>query len=313
MRCDFFRAALAVVVAIAASTLTGAAQSPPSFQFVSLRRTAPAAPTTGPVTAASRAMLTVLPGGRFEARGVTLDDLVRVVYGYEQRNPRHGVIESGVSWTTRDTFDVTAAIEGEWTRPPTGQRVPAELRLLLKGLLEDRFALKARIQTKRLDVYALRRIKGERPTPGLRNSRGECVGPFTDPTSIEAAGKPPCPFRVAVDCIEAGSITMIQFADVLTTRGGQLADRPIVDDTGHVGTYDVVLTTGLRPSVAVNQPLYQAQANAMAEFTGTVFGDSRWGPAVRRALQEQLGLELQPTRLPVPSLRIEGARKPSED
>ena len=155
--------------------------------------------------------------------------------------------------------------------------------------------LKARIQMKRLDVYALRRVKGEPATPGLSRSTDECVGPYTDPTSPEAAGKPVCPFTVRLERIEAGSVTMIQFAEVLTTRGESLADRLIIDDTGLAGTYDVRLTTGLIRSPA------------------TSIGDGGWPSAVRRALKEQLGLELQKATLPIPVLRIEGARKPSED
>jgi uncharacterized protein (TIGR03435 family) len=257
-------------------------------------------------------VLTVLGGGRFEARRVSLEDLVRVAYGYEHRDPRHGVIDSNVSWAARDLFDVTAAIDGDWTKPPAGDRIPAELRLLLRGLLEDRFALKASIQMKRLDVYALRRVKAGLETPGLRRSTDECAGPYTDATSPEAAGKPACTFRVALDRIQAGSVTMVQFADVLSTRV-QVADRPIVDDTDLPGTYDVLLTTGLRQATPSIQSSAMAADSTFREFTGASFGDGRWVPSVQRALKEQLGLELQKAKLPISTLRIESARKPSED
>jgi len=237
-----------------------------------------------------------------------------VAYGYERRDPRQGVIDSGVSWAARDLYDVTAAIDGDWTKPPVGDRIPAELRLLLRGLLEDRFALKARIEMKRVDVFALRQVKGGAvATPGLRRSTDECVGPYTDPASIEAAGRPACTLRIATETIQVGSLTMIQLADLLATR--QLADRPIVDDTGLTGTYDVHLTTGLRPSLtAMPSSTREAQDNTLREYAGGItFGDGRWAPAVKRALKEQLGLELKEAKLPIPTLRIESARRPSED
>ena len=312
VRSRSLRTALAIALSVEASILTTANQSPPpSFQLVSIRRTAPVIPTGG-FTAARPPVLTVLAGGRFEARRVSLEDLVRVAYGYERRDPRHGVIDSGVSWAARDLFDVTAAIDGDWTKPPAGDRIPAELRLLLRGLLEERFALKARIQMKRLDVYALRRVKVGLETPGLRRSADECVGPFTDATSPEAAGRPPCAVRIAIDRIEIGSVTMVQFADLLST-GRQLVDHPIVDDTGLAGTYDVLLTTGMRSSSPSIPSAAVTADGAYREFTGSTFVNSQWAPTVRRRLKEQLGLELQTAKLPIPTLRIESAMKPSED
>ena len=307
------RAALAVTVSLAVPASL-AAQSPPSFQLVSIRKAAPVIPPPGQLARRPPPVLTVLSGGRFEARSVSLEDLVRVAYGYEHRDPRHGVIDSGVSWAGRELFDVTASIDGDWTKPSGGDRIPVELRLLLRGLLEERFTLKARIAMKRLDVYALRGVKGEPPTPGLSRSTGECVGPYTDPTSIDANGKPPCTNRMMTDRIEVGALTMVQFADLLSTRA-QLVDRPIVDDTGLEGTYDVRLTTGLRASSPSSPSAVMAADNAFREYSGAGFfmGNSQWAPAVRRALKEQLGLELQKAKLPIPTLRIESARKPSED
>ena len=290
------RAALAVTVSLAVPASL-AAQSPPSFQLVSIRKAAPVIPPPGQLARRPPPVLTVLSGGRFEARSVSLEE-----------------IAAGVSWAGRELFDVTASIDGDWTKPSGGDRIPVELRLLLRGLLEERFTLKARIAMKRLDVYALRGVKGEPPTPGLSRSTGECVGPYTDPTSIDANGKPPCTNRMMTDRIEVGALTMVQFADLLSTRA-QLVDRPIVDDTGLEGTYDVRLTTGLRASSPSSPSAVMAADNAFREYSGAGFfmGNSQWAPAVRRALKEQLGLELQKAKLPIPTLRIESARKPSED
>ena len=121
--------------------------------------------------------VTVLPGGRFEARNQTLENLVRLAYGFERLNP-HDTVKTPAfsSWIAADEFDVTATMDGEWTTPPAGETVPTELRGLLRTLLEDRFDLKARVETRPVSVYALRLAnQAGSPGPGLRPAANDCL------------------------------------------------------------------------------------------------------------------------------------------
>jgi len=96
-----------VVLSVLALTSLEAAQERPTFQVVSIRTTAVAAGTPAP-----RSAFTILPDGRFEARGATIGDLARVAFGFEQMDARSGVVDApNILWADRDRFDVTAAAE----------------------------------------------------------------------------------------------------------------------------------------------------------------------------------------------------------
>jgi hypothetical protein len=143
---------IAVVVLLAPAVMQARQATPPSFQFVSIRKLPPApcpplelclgnaVPSRAPAT------MNVLPGGRFEARNQTIENLARVAFGFDSVDPALGVVaETKYSSPLADRFDVTAVTDGEWSSPPSGRKVPGELRTMLRTLLEQRFKLKARV------------------------------------------------------------------------------------------------------------------------------------------------------------------------
>src|SRR5208282_1248489 len=73
--------------------------------------------------------------------------------------------------------------------------------------------------------------------------------------------------------------SMSQLADLLTNFG-----HPIVDKTGLIGDYEFTLSW-----------------------------DEDAGPTLYTAIQEQLGLKLEPQKVPVSFIVIESAQKPSEN
>ena len=306
---------LATMLCALALTSIEAAQERPTFQLVSIRKTA-AASSGSP---APRSSFTILPDGRFEARAATIGDLARVAFGFEHMDPRSGVVDApNIAWSQWERFDVTAAGEGEWSKPPAGDRLPAELRLMLRTLLEDRFALKANIQNRQIDVYALRLAdKAAGPGPSLQRSTNTCLGPFTiSAPSGPDAEKPRCPSRVDGSRIEAGAVTLADFARILSGIR-LLPDRPIVDDTGLEGVYDVSVVLGLASlsSGRRTAPVVLPSDDSAARFPiGPSSPDAdRWKVAVQKALKTQLGLELRKARLPVPVLVVDRARRPQED
>lgn len=86
------------------------------------------------------------PGGRFLAKNATLKRLMRTAYGVLDSQ-----IEGGPSWVTFDKFDVEARSEGTASSD--------QVRIMLQGLLEDRFKLKVHRTTKQDSVYT---CNGER-------------------------------------------------------------------------------------------------------------------------------------------------------
>lgn len=286
---------LAALGTLQGVALPPAQQPAQTFQFISIRPVPGICPTLALcLGAGSKApsslphSISVLPGGRFEARNQPFENLARLAFGFEGVDPRKGVVSMPrLAWMEQDRFDVTAITDREWSVPPAGDRVPAELRVMLRGLLEQRFQMKARLHTRKMDVYAVR-LSNQEPGPGLRRSNGECLGPYTDAQSGD--DRPACPFRLEVNLVEAGAVTMIEAARIISRIQG-LADRPVIDDTGLPGTYDLRLS-----------------------IDRTILGGlERRAIAIRDELGRQLGLTLEKAKLPIPTLVIDRARKPEED
>jgi uncharacterized protein (TIGR03435 family) len=161
--------------------------------------------------------------------------------------------------------------------------------MLLRGLLEDRFALRARIATKKASVIALHLAKPEQVGPGLRPSAAACRGPFTDASPGETPPRPRCPFENSGDRIHAEAVTLLEAGQLIALNprfAALLAQSgPLVDETGLGGLYDLSfsLVRGTR------------QERLSAE------------------LEAQLGLRLKGTSVPLPTLIIESAKKPKDD
>lgn len=293
------------VAAVTASALwliaaTTAAQNRPVFELVSVRRSEPTS-TAVAGRSGPRAGFSVLPGGRVEVRAQTVVDVARVAFGFEQVDPSRGMVEAGPNWLWNDRFDITAAVDHQWTAPPPGSTVPAELRPMLRALLEDRFELRARIDMKTMQVTALRLAKPGTPGPGLRPSAAGCLGPFTNPTAGETL--PRCPFAQTRHRLQADSVTMPEAAQLIARFPGLFVyrgdnSRPVfIDQTTLPGKYDLLLEL---PADAPALPSSSVQADVRSLF-------------IRTAVETQLGLTLEPTRVPIPMLVIDQARKPRLD
>jgi uncharacterized protein (TIGR03435 family) len=88
-------------------------------------------------------------------------------------------------------------------------------------------------------------------------------------------------------------VTMGVLANLLSAQFANLG-RPVVDRTSLAGEFDFDLETTFAP--ASTNPAPDAAA-----------------PSVFVALQEQLGLKLEPTRMPVKVLVVDSAERPKQD
>jgi len=157
--------------------------------------------------------------------------------------------------------------------PGEGAPSKENVRLMLQALLADRFQLKVHRVTQERPVYALVVAKNG---PKLKESAPD------EESSVTASGD------------RTAQITM---ANVSTERlaiqlsGG--LDRPVVDKTGLKGHYDVKL-------------------NWIPEFAGPPPPGSD-GVNIFTAVQEQLGLKLEPQKTSIEILMIDHVEKPSEN
>jgi uncharacterized protein (TIGR03435 family) len=269
------------------------AQHAETFHHVSITKVAPApCPPAASCRSASAAhaapsSITLLPEGRFEARNQTIENLVRVAFGFEATDPTVGVVaESRFSSPQADRFDIDAVADRPWTPAPHGEKLPGEFRDLLRRLLKERFKLQARVALTDVDVLGLQLTRADRERgPGLRRSNRACSDPSARRRDDDA--RPVCGFRVTGNDIAATGVTIGQFAALINDADDMRMDRFIVDQTGLSGLFDITLS--LSPKTR----------------------DRR--EALRYAMRMQLGLKFVKTRVPLPTLIIEHAEAPVEN
>ena len=88
--------------------------------------------------------------GRFTAKNVTLNMLVRAAY-----QVRDFQITGGAGWTESERYDVEVKAEGNPNRD--------QLQLMLRTLLADRFQLRVHPETRDLPIYELKVTKRQGP------------------------------------------------------------------------------------------------------------------------------------------------------
>jgi uncharacterized protein (TIGR03435 family) len=144
---------------------------------------------------------------------------------------------------------------------------------LIRKLLEERFGLKVHRETKELAVYAITVSKGGKK---MSPSAGDPNG-----TPDENEGS-----NGSVVTMRMTNMSMREFAPDL----GYFLDRPAVDQTGLTGRYDFQLQWAVDES--------KAPADGSAP------------PGLFTAIQEQLGLKLEPVKAPTDVLVVDAVQRP---
>ncbi len=226
----------------------------------------------------NRFMLRYPQHGTFTATGVTLKMLIMSAY---QVNAYQ--VSGGPSWIATDRWDIQAKAEGSDGLMPRDQ-----FDAMLRSLLEDRFQLKVRRDSKEMPVYELVVAKsGPKLTPhtGGDPKPEERMRIGSGSLRFQNAGPPNLAFQLSL----------------------QLG-RTVIDKTGLTGQYDFALewapepgqggpqSIGLPPDPSLKFP--PADPNRPSLFT---------------ALQEQLGLRLDSEKGPVDMIVIDSVSKPTEN
>ncbi len=162
-------------------------------------------------------------------------------------------------------------VEAKADDPP--KTTEAQLLSMLQTLLMDRFQLKYHRETKDLAGFALVVAKGG---PKLQVSHAEDArADFSSPEG--SAVLKPMPGQAV--SMKARKYSMAMLLDLLSVIGGH---GPGVDKTGLTGEYDFTLSW-----------------------------DENAGPALSTALREQLGLRMEPEKVPVSYFVVDSAARPS--
>lgn len=226
------------------------------------------------------------PGGRFVLSGMAIAPVIRTAYPAEISE-----LIGAPDWVSNEVYDLTAQ---------AGREVSKEqMESMLRAMLADRFKLAVHYETQERPVYALVLARADgRLGPDIKKSELDCdaiqaerragsKGPF--PTTSN--GAPPCGMSMRGE----QGMTVLLGARPLSALASSLGSgtgRVVVDRTGLKGNYDVTLRYTDRPSP--NAP------------PGTP-------PEIFTAVQEQLGLKLEPDRAPLKILVIDRIERPAEN
>jgi uncharacterized protein (TIGR03435 family) len=276
----------AAAILVMALALQGAAQRPPSteppitpsFEIASVKPNASGLPGQSSQT------------GKGSVTTINMRVRALLVLAYGARPEQ---IDGLPAWTDEERFDIAA-------------RAPAntpdnQLRLMLRTLLSERFRLVVRTERRERPVYALVVARADgRLGPNLKPS-AECdagaistLGARTGDAAVPV-GKRPCTVITGSNGKEAYITGGARSVEELV-RALQLVvtDRPVVNRTGLVATYDFDLRFSAAPLATPPTPALDY-------------------PSIFAAAPEQLGLRLESTRGAVEFLVVERIERPTPD
>jgi uncharacterized protein (TIGR03435 family) len=172
-----------------------------------------------------------------------------------------------------DRYDIVA------TMPPGTEA--QHLGLMLQQLLEERFLMQAHVETRQQPVYTLVMVRRDgRLGPEIRRSEVDCATRANDSCheQVRASGH-----------VVMRGMSLDALANYLS---GAVQDRVVLNRTGLEGSFDIELR--------------------FAAMNGPSAGHSEL-PSLFTAIQEQLGLMLEPSRGPVEVLVVDSIARPSSN
>jgi uncharacterized protein (TIGR03435 family) len=199
---------------------------------------------------------------RFSVIHASLSDLLKFSYGLQQSQ-----IAKTQDWVNSESYDISAESDGE------GDPSITQWQSMVGKLMADRFQLKFHYEKQEQTVYVLSVVKSG---PKFTKSQSDANAPGG--MGIGPPGH-----------LGANNQTM---AGIASLFGLGILNRPVVDQTGLTGKFDLRLTwtpDGPRPATE--------SADAPPDFF--------------TAIQEQLGLKLVSARAPVDVLVIDHDERPS--
>jgi uncharacterized protein (TIGR03435 family) len=215
--------------------------------------------------------ITIQGTHRFVVKNYTLKLLIAAAYDL---NPQ--AVCGGPAWLDSDHYDILAETPGD-VRPTHDEQMS-----MVRTLLTDRFQLAFHRQPKVFSIYQLEATKSG---PRLKPTAAAQDDPPTVGPAVVYPGRVVLPGRNAT------------MHDLTTLLQRAILDRAVVDRTGLTGRYDFDLEWA-PDETQFGGALPPAPSDAPT-------------PPLFTALQEQLGLRLEATRGPIPTLVVDHINKPS--
>ena len=178
----------------------------------------------------------------------------------------------GPAWLETDRFDVTA-------KAPAAAS-PETIKLMLQSLLADRFKLVLHKDTKPIQGFVLSQGKGK---PKLKAADGS-----GEPGCVAQPPPPPSPDVIPNFVYSCHNVTMEEFAPQLHGLAFEYLTGPVLDSTGLKGGWDFDLKFTLKGLLPI------AGADGITVFD---------------AVDKQLGLKLEPGKVPMPVIVVDSVNE----
>jgi uncharacterized protein (TIGR03435 family) len=212
-------------------------------------------------------------------------------YGFESMD----LLSGGPAWVTADRYDIEATLP-QGTPGYTVQQFDADrggvetsdatrVQAMLQTLLAERFRLVVRRETREVPGFVLSIGKGGPRLTGWKEGEPVSLGAVTGGPNSNGEWR---------SIVRGAKLSMPKLAKQLVL----VTTRPVVDRTGIAGDFNYnVEFTPFRPP-----PDFVTRGAPIIT-----------GPSLFTALEETLGLHLEPARLPLEFLVIERVDRPSEN
>jgi uncharacterized protein (TIGR03435 family) len=212
-------------------------------------------------------------GRNFVLKNGSLGDLIGFAYNVQMKQ-----IVNGPDWMDKDRYDIGGVPDVE------GAPSVDQLRLMVRKLLADRFALKFHQEKREMPAFVLSVEKtGQKLTASDSKNSLPNIGMRGMPNGLK---------------LVLSNATVRDFTSFLQMM---VLDRPVVDQTGIAGRYD--LTVMFTPD--------ESQFNGHPPRVWTPTDGVELAPDLYDAIQQQLGLKLTQEKAPVDVVAIDHVEKPS--
>jgi uncharacterized protein (TIGR03435 family) len=209
------RATLAVLALLSIPSLAQTSAASKSFVIADVH--------TSPFTSYPFMHGNSIQGDTYFLTQATMVDLIANAYGVDSVN-----VQGGPAWLERDRYDIRAKVP-----PKTTQ---ADVKLMLRALLSDRFHLVVKTGSAPMPTYILSAGPGK---PKMTESNSEAAGEGSCVPQPPPQNAPPgAPSYVTVNC---KNFTMAAFATTLHDFNLGYLDQPVVDQTNLAGAWDFTL------------------------------------------------------------------------
>jgi bla regulator protein blaR1 len=278
----------AAILAVAAPIVAGILHVTPNREATQAQNKAAAMPGYATVSitpnhSGGERVTLMFAGDEFVSKNASLQQVIRAAYGVEDDR-----ISGAPGWLSSEKYDFEAKEDHSGTNDPRKLSLDqhiSEQKRMLQALLADRLKLALHRETRDLTVYALVIAKNG---PKLQESKPGDTYPngHQGPDGVARPGI----WMNGSELVGQGVGT-----EPLLFHLSRHLHRTLLDETGLSGTYDFTLKfpDGIRPAIDNPAPAESSEL------------------AISAAIEQQLGLKLEPKKASMEVLVIDHVEKPA--